>query len=282
MVPPFIEIQNLTYQYPDGTKALHNISVEIKQGKKIALLGNNGAGKSTLLLHLNAILTPTSGKFFYKGNEFTYKRKEKKSLRADVGIVFQDSETQLFSSSVYEDIQYGPRNMGLSKEQVDAAVQKAMELTDTVSLKGKPPHFLSMGQKKRAAIASVLSMNPSLMIFDEPTAGLDPYYSNRIVTILDQSANSNRTILVSTHDIDFAYEWADEIWVLSGGELIARNSPVEVFQDASVLKKSHLRLPWVLEVYEEIKGRLDEQNIPRSKVELFEMLHRFEGGCGMD
>lgn len=275
MTTPFIELQNLTYQYPDGTVALNNISLEIEQGKKIALLGNNGAGKSTLLLHLNAILTPTSGKFFYKGNAFTYKRKEKKLLRGDVGVVFQDSETQLFSSSVYEDIQYGPRNMGLSKEQVDEVVQKAMELTDTLSLKEKPPHFLSIGQKKRAAIATVLSMNPSLMIFDEPTAGLDPYYSNRIVSILEQSANENRTILVSTHDIDFAYEWADEIWVLSGGKLIAKNRPVEVFQDASVLEQSHLRLPWVLEVYEKVKGGLNEQNSPRSKEELFEMLQTF-------
>lgn len=275
MTTPFIELQNLTYQYPDGTVALNNISLEIEQGKKIALLGNNGAGKSTLLLHLNAILTPTSGKFFYKGNAFTYKRKEKKLLRGDVGVVFQDSETQLFSSSVYEDIQYGPRNMGLSKEQVDEVVQKAMELTDTLSLKEKPPHFLSIGQKKRAAIATVLSMNPSLMIFDEPTAGLDPYYSNRIVSILEQSANENRTILVSTHDIDFAYEWADEIWVLSGGKLIAKNRPVEVFQDASVLEQSHLRLPWVLEVYEKIKGGLNKQNSPRSKEELFEMLQTF-------
>ncbi|MDF1511426.1 ATP-binding cassette domain-containing protein [Robertmurraya sp. DFI.2.37] len=147
MVQSFLELKNVSYQYPDGTLALNNISLKITMGKKIALLGNNGAGKSTLLLHLNAVLAPTRGQLYYKGEEFTYKRKEKNKLRGDVGIVFQDPDTQLFSSSVYDDIQYGPRNMGLSKEEVESRVLTAMKLTDTMSLKEKPPHFLSVGQK---------------------------------------------------------------------------------------------------------------------------------------
>lgn len=272
MVQSFLELKNVSYQYPDGTLALNNISLKITMGKKIALLGNNGAGKSTLLLHLNAVLAPTRGQLYYKGEEFTYKRKEKNKLRGDVGIVFQDPDTQLFSSSVYDDIQYGPRNMGLSKEEVESRVLTAMKLTDTMSLKEKPPHFLSVGQKKRVAIASVLSMKPTLMIFDEPTAGLDPYYSNRILNILNQLATEERTVLVSTHDVDFAYEWADEIWLLSEGMLIARNAPFEIFQDQALLAKSHLRQPWVLEVFAKIKEPLKMTTFPRSKEELLTIL----------
>lgn len=272
MVQPFLELKNVSYQYPDGTLALNNISLQIITGKKIALLGNNGAGKSTLLLHLNAVLAPTTGQLYYKGKDFTYKRKEKNKLRGDVGIVFQDPDTQLFSSSVYDDIQYGPRNMGLSKEEVESRVLEAMEMTDTMSLKEKPPHFLSVGQKKRVAIASVLSMKPALMIFDEPTAGLDPYYTNRILNILNQLATKERTILVSTHDVDFAYEWADEIWLLSEGMLIARNAPFEIFQDQTLLAKSHLRQPWVLEVFAKIKEPLKMSTCPRSKEELLTIL----------
>ncbi|MGG0720171.1 ATP-binding cassette domain-containing protein [Robertmurraya massiliosenegalensis] len=270
----FLELKDVFYQYPDGTLALNNISLQIKKGKKIALLGNNGAGKSTLLLHLNAILTPTKGQLFYKGKAFSYKRKEKNRLRGDVGIVFQDPDTQLFSSSVYEDIQYGPRNMGLSKEEIESVVQNAMELTDTFTLQEKPPHFLSVGQKKRVAIAGILAMNPELMIFDEPTAGLDPYYSKEMVNMLHLVASENRTILVSTHDVDFAYEWADEIWVLSDGSLIAQNVPSKVFQDPQLLAKSHLRLPWILEVFEQMKGAIKEPSCPRSKKDLFEILQQ--------
>lgn len=273
MTNVLLEIENLSHQYPDGTMALQSVSLTIEKGKKIALLGNNGAGKSTLFLHLNAILQPTSGKMYYKGKPFTYKRKEKQKLRADVGVVFQDPETQLFSSSVYDDIQYGPLNMGLPKEQVEKAVQRAMELTETESLKDKPPHFLSIGQKKRAAIATVLSMNPSLLILDEPTAGLDPYYSNKILHILDEVSSEERTIIISTHDIDFAFEWADEIWVISGGRLIAQDFPVQVFQNKEVLEKSHLRLPWVLEVFEQMAGQADSMQPPNSKEELFALLH---------
>lgn len=277
MEQSFLQLKDVSYRYPDGTLALNNISLQIKKGKKIALLGNNGAGKSTLLLHLNAILTPTKGQLFYKGKEFSYKRKDKNRLRGDVGIVFQDPDTQLFSSSVYEDIQYGPRNMGLSKEEIETVVQKAMELTDTVPLQEKPPHFLSVGQKKRVAIAGILAMNPELMIFDEPTAGLDPYYSKEMVNMLHLVARENRTILVSTHDVDFAYEWADEIWVLSEGRLIAQNVPIKVFQDPQLLAKSHLRLPWILEVFEQIKGAKKEPSYPRSKIELFEVLQQYAG-----
>lgn len=272
MEQPFLKLKDLSYQYPDGTMALNNISIEIKKGRKIALLGNNGAGKSTLLLHLNAILAPISGHLFYKGKNFTYTRREKRMLRQQVGIVFQDPDAQIVSSSVYEDIRYGPRNMGLSPTEVKDRVETAMEMTDTVSLKEKPPHFLSLGQKKRVAIAGVLAMNPELMILDEPTSGLDPYYTEKVLNILNVVSKENCTILISTHDVDFAYEWADEVWIMVDGRMISVGSPIEVFQDESIVHKSHLKKPWIIDVFDQVSGLLKVRKYPRSRSELLKML----------
>lgn len=274
MEQPFLTLKDISYQYPDGTVALNQLSVKIKMGQKIALLGNNGAGKSTLLLHLNAILTPTSGQLFHRGKSFTYTRKEKRMLRQQVGIVFQDPDAQLVSSSVYEDIKYGPYNMGLSPQEVKERVEAAMDITETFSLKEKPPHFLSIGQKKRVAIAGVLAMNPALMILDEPTAGLDPYYTERVLTILNAAYNEKRTILISTHDVDFAYEWADEVWVMVDGRMISTGSPLEVFQDESLFHKSHLKKPWIIDVFDQVKGPLKMNEYPRSRNELLSTLQK--------
>lgn len=274
MDKPLIRLDDVTFQYPDGTQALKHISLQIKKGRKIALLGNNGAGKSTLLLQFNAILAPTSGQLIYKGESITYKRSEKNMLRQQVGIVFQDPDTQLFASTVFEDIQYGPRNMGLSQEEVISRVEYAMHLTETDSLMDKPPHLLSLGQKKRVAIAGVLAMNPELMILDEPTAGLDPYYTEKILDILNTIFNPNRSILISTHDVDFAYEWADELWIMSDGHLISVGSPVEVFQNTENLSKSHLKKPWIMDVFDQIKDLVDTNEYPSSRKELMMILQK--------
>ncbi|PWA12209.1 energy-coupling factor ABC transporter ATP-binding protein [Pueribacillus theae] len=265
---PILELKGISYQYPDHTAALKNVSLKIERGKKIALLGNNGAGKSTLLLHLNAILTPSAGHMLFKGERMTYKRIEKQKLRQHVGIVFQDPDSQLFSSSVYEDIKYGPRNMGLAPEKVKEAVDVAMALTETASLKEKPPHFLSLGQKKRVAIAGVLAMNPELLILDEPTAGLDPYYTKKIMNVLNAIQNENRTMIISTHDVNLAFEWADEVWIMNDGKIISTGCPTIVFQDEAILNKSHLEKPWIMDVFETIKGPMKNISYPRSRIEL--------------
>ena len=277
MEQSFLQLKDVSYRYPDGTLALNNISLQIKKGKKIALLGNNGAGKSTLLLHLNAILTPTKGQLFYKGKEFSYKRKDKNRLRGDVGIVFQDPDTQLFSSSVYEDIKYGPRNMGLSREKVEEAVKNAMELTETEGLRDKPPHLLSIGQKKRVAIAGILAMNPDLMVLDEPTAGLDSYYTKRVMKILSDIHSQGKTIILSTHDVNLAYEWADEVIILHDGEIIHYGSPIEVFQNEEIIEKSHLEKPWIVEVINQldVKEEVLNAKYPKTKEELFQLLKSY-------
>ncbi|KKI90921.1 cobalt ABC transporter ATPase [Bacillus sp. SA1-12] len=257
--------------------ALNQINLSIEKGKKIALLGNNGAGKSTLFLLMNGILKPTSGSIFYRGKKLTYKRKEIQQLRQQVGIVFQNSETQLFSSSVYEDIKYGPKNLHLPIEEIERRVKEVITLTETESLKDKPPHFLSIGQKKRVAIAGIVAIDPELMVLDEPTAGLDPYYSKRTMEILGKINHRNRTVLLSTHDVDLAYEWADEVIILNNGHLLAQGIPVEVFNQREILEKSHLQKPWMMEVFERLQGtNLSNKKYPRSKAELFEMMESIQ------
>jgi cobalt/nickel transport system ATP-binding protein len=282
MSEPIIKFEQVSYQYADGTMALNQINLSIEKGKKIALLGNNGAGKSTLFLLLNAILKPTSGSILYSGKKLTYKRKEIKQLRQKVGIVFQNSETQLFSSSVYEDIKYGPKNLNLPSEEIERRVKEVITLTETEALKDKPPHFLSIGQKKRVAIAGIVAMDPELMVLDEPTAGLDPYYSKRMLDILEKIHHRNRTILLSTHNVDLAYEWADEVIILNNGHLLAQGTPVEVFNKREILEKSHLQKPWIMEVFEKFQ-RTDFSNkkYPRSKAELFEMMESCFNGTSI-
>ncbi|WP_226665316.1 energy-coupling factor ABC transporter ATP-binding protein [Metabacillus litoralis] len=259
MTTPLISFENISYQYPDKTLALKSLSLHIDKGKKIALIGNNGAGKSTLFLLLNGLLIPSGGKIYFNGKVLTYKRVELKKLRQKVGIVFQNPDSQLFSSSVYEDIKFGPKNLGLSKEEIQKAADQAIHLTETETLKEKPPHFLSLGQKKRVAIAGIIAMNPELMVLDEPTAGLDPYYAKKIMQILNDIHHENRTILLSTHNVDLAYEWADEIIVLHNGSLLAQGQPAKVFQNRELLKQSHINQPMILEIYQQL---LNTMNIP--------------------
>lgn len=274
MSVPLFELEQISYLYPDGTIALHNISLSIERGKKIAILGNNGAGKSTLFLHLNGILKPTSGVLRWKGEPFTYKRQEIRKLRQQVGIVFQNPESQLFSSTVYEDIKYGPQNLGLSLQEVEQAVQQAMDLTDTTNLKDKPPHFLSIGQKKRVTIAGVLAMNPEIMVLDEPTAGLDSYYSKKLIDVLRQFSTPEKTIILSTHDVNLAYEWADEVMIMNDGKMITCGRPEQVFQDELILELSHLEKPWIMEVYEQIvrKNPSMKAQYPKTKRDLTNIL----------
>ena len=277
MQTSIVSFENITYKYEDGTTALKDISLSIERGKKIALIGNNGAGKSTLFLLLNGILKPTSGTINFKGKQLSYTRKEIKQLRQCVGIVFQNPETQLFSSSVYDDIKFGPKNLGLSPKELKQTVQQAMALTETESLKDKPPHFLSVGQKKRVTIAGIIAMNPELMILDEPTAGLDPYYAKKIMQLLSHFHNKDRTILLSTHNVNLAYEWADEVIILNDGKVIDQGLPEKVFENTEVIQQSHLEKPWIIEVYKkitEINPEFVQKDYPKSKKELFQILDK--------
>lgn len=268
-------IEGLTHHFADGTFALNDLSLTIQHGKKIALLGNNGAGKSTLFLHLNGLLQPTAGTIRFKGKKMKYDRKSLLSLRKQVGIVFQDPDSQLFSANVQQDISFGPMNLGWDRIKVQEKVNWAMAQTEVTELKDRPTHFLSLGQKKRVAIAGILAMEPDVWLLDEPTAGLDPYFSRQIMALLDSIHHPDKTIILSTHDVNLAYQWADEVVVMNDGKVIYQGDPISVFHDEDVLLRAHLEKPWVFEMFQALlqsRNPAERDSFPRTKEELLQKL----------
>ncbi|QTB20974.1 ABC transporter ATP-binding protein [Lysinibacillus sphaericus] len=277
MTAYYFQLTNLSYAYADGTKALTDISLDIPKGKKIAILGHNGAGKSTLFQHLNGILKPTAGTISFNGNELQYSRKALKALRQQVGIVFQDADNQLFSGTVKQDIAYGPLNLGWSTEKIEEKIAWAVAQTEVTELLDKPIHFLSVGQKKRVAMAGVLAMEPAVLLLDEPTAGLDSYYASQIFQYLDKLEDCERTIIAATHDISLAYEWADHIIVMEAGNIIYHGDSIALFYEEELLKRAHLERPWVFEMTMALqKKKLWQENIsvPRSKHDLLQLIEQ--------
>ena len=244
-----LEAVDLEYSYPDGTKALSNVNLKVQRGEKLAILGSNGAGKSTLFMQFNGIYRPNSGSIKYQGQDISYKNKALIELRKQVGVVFQDPDSQLFSSSVYQDISFGPLNLGLSEEEVRERVKQALIDTETTDLEDKPTHLLSYGQKKRVSIAGVLAMEPEVIIFDEPTAGLDPRHAQEFMQLLEDFSLEGKTIILSTHDVDLAYSWSDRLAIMSSGEIIAHGEPRELFLRPELIERADLALPWLLEMY---------------------------------
>lgn len=277
MLSYVLEAKEVSYTYPDGTKALDKVNMSIEKGKKIAIIGANGAGKSTLFLHFNGINKPIHGEISYNGKKLIYSNNELMKLRKAIGIVFQEPDNQLFSSSVVQEISFGPMNMKLSRAEVLKKVEAAMEATAISDLRYKPTHFLSYGQKKRVAIASILAMEPAVLILDEPTSGLDPQNTDIILDILNKLNQSGTTIVVSTHDIDMAYTWADYIYVMNHGKVVGQGKPEEVFTNKEILKTANLKQPWLVEVYCELSSEESVNNcnnsIPRSKEQLIHFIN---------
>lgn len=273
----YFELNQLSYAYADGTKALSDITLDIPKGKKIAILGHNGAGKSTLFQHLNGILKPTAGTILFEGNGLEYNRKALKVLRQQVGIVFQNADHQLFSGTVKQDIAFGPLNLGWSTEKMEEKIAWAVAQTEVEDLLDKPIHFLSVGQKKRVAMAGVLAMEPSVLLLDEPTAGLDNYYATQVLQYLAKLEDGERTILLATHDIPLAYEWADLMIVMEAGKIIYNGDPIALFYEEELLKRAHLERPWIFEMVMALqKKKLLQENItiPRSKNELQQLIEQ--------
>ena len=251
-----IEVRDLTYTYADGTKALDGISFSAEAGKVTGILGSNGAGKSTLFLNLNGVLTPQGGQVLLDGQPVSYARRDLPELRRKVGVVFQDPDDQLFSADVYRDVSFGAVNLGLPEEEVRRRVEDAMERTGITALRDKPTHALSYGQKKRVAIAGVLVMEPSVMILDEPTAGLDPQGVSDIMGLLSEIREKlGITIILATHDMDIIPLYCDHVYLLSGGRMAADGTPEEVFRQPELLRQNHLRLPRIAHLMEILSDR---------------------------
>lgn len=248
------DIQNLTHEYSDGTLALDNVSVGFKRSERIALLGTNGSGKTTLLNHLNGILKPTSGRILFDGNPLKYDAKSLLELRKRVGFVFQDPNDQLFAPTVRQDVAFGPLNLGYSTEKVKVIVEEALAIVGMSGFGDKPPHFMSLGQKKRVALAGVLAMEPEVIIMDEPTSNLDPRATSDILHLLLQlNKEKGITLLLATHDVDMVPLFATEMYVLNKGKLVSQGTPKESFSNGDLIRKVNLRSPRITHLFEVLK-----------------------------
>jgi len=275
MSGPILEALDVHYTYPDGTRALRGVTLRVPEGSKVAVLGPNGAGKTTLFLHFNGILRPRSGTVRFAGREIRYDRRSLGELRRQVGMVFQDPDSQLFCASVFEEVSFGPVNLGLTPEEVRRRVREALRATDAEDLADRPTHYLSYGQKKRVCVAGVLAMGPRVLICDEPTAGLDPRQSAGLMELLDRIACRSGTVLIATQDVDLAYSWADRVVVLKDGQVVGEGNPTEIFLDEDLLRRADLAAPWVVAVYRELVGRglvRPDAPVPRNREQLFGLL----------
>lgn len=228
MTAPVIELQGVTFTYPGNITALDTFSASIARGRRTAVLGRNGSGKTTLFSLLNGLQRPENGVILFDGEPIRYDRSGLLKLRQAVGMVFQDPDSQLFSACIYEDISFGPLNLGLSENEVRRRVENALGQMRLEGVEGRPTHSLSFGQKKRACIAGVLAMQPQVLVLDEPFAGLDPVMATEFMTILDELHQSGTTLIIATHDLDLAYAWADEAIILQNGRLLAQGDALEL------------------------------------------------------
>ena len=273
---PLLETDNITYTYSNGPAALTGVSVQIAGGSKTAIVGPNGAGKSTLLLMLNGMLRPTSGEVRFSGQPLAYDNRSLRDLRRRVGFVFQNPDVQIIAPTVEADVAFGPVNLGLSPDAVRRAVRDALGYVGLRGYEKRPPHHLSGGEKKRVAIAGILAMEPAVLVFDEPTNTLDPASSEEVMELLEELASGGRTVLISTHDVELAYRWADSVILMEQGRVLARGPPEEVFSDHGLLAAARLKPPALLDLYNELglRGVIDGGVPPKSVLEFTDRIER--------
>ncbi|KPJ57659.1 MAG: cobalt ABC transporter ATP-binding protein [Planctomycetes bacterium DG_23] len=235
-----VRIENLHYTYPEGTQALKGISLRIYEGESVGIIGPNGAGKSTLLLHLNGILPAAGqgeGRVVALGEEI---RRNDKRIRSDIGFVFEDPDEQLFMPRVFDDVAFGPLNMGLSGEEVKARVKDALRAVNLAGFEERSPHHLSAGEKRAAAIATVLSMRPQILVIDEPASDLDPRSRRNIIHLLN---TFRMTKMIATHDLDMVLEVATRCILLDEGKVIKDGPGEEVLKNRELLEAHGLEMP---------------------------------------
>ncbi len=267
-----LEIKKISFFYEQGKPALKDVSLSIDKGEKIAVLGANGAGKSTFFLTINGVRVPQEGKIFYRGEEIG--KKNRRILAEHIGIVFQEADNQIIGSTVKSEVAFGPINQGLSIKKVEEQTIGAMREMGIEEWGDRPPHYLSGGEKKRVTIADILAMMPEIIVFDEPTASLDPVNVDMFEQVAMRLSKEGKTVLVSTHNVDFAYRFAERILVFAEGQLLADGNSNDIFSNQELLQKNHLKKPIILEIYELLKrkGKLASGIMPKTLVELEALL----------
>lgn len=233
-----IEIKDLYYKYPDGYEALKGIDLTLHKGQSLGIVGSNGAGKSTLLLQLTGINRPSSGKI--EINSLEVNKKNLAQIRKDIGFVFQNPEDQLFTTSIYEDVAFGPKNYKLSRQEVDKRVTDSLEKVGILELKNRAPYRLSGGQKNMAAIATAISMEPSILIMDEPTSALDPKARRKLINLLN---SFDYTKIIASHDLDMILDTCERTIVLKNGQIVADGDTQIILLDRDLMEECDLELP---------------------------------------
>jgi cobalt/nickel transport system ATP-binding protein len=245
-VTPLVDLRCEAHTYPDGTVGMHDVEFSVYPDEVVALLGGNGAGKSTLLEHLNATLVPDDGELVVAGTPIT--EGDEAHARKEVGFVFQDADTQLVAPTVLDDVMFGLQNYGVPGDEARERAREALATVDASHLEGRIPHYLSGGEKRLVGLAGVLVLEPSVVVLDEPLAGLDPERSRLVADRIGQIHEEGISVVLSTHDLEFAAQVADRVCVMADGNVIGEGPPREVFYDDALLDDANLHPPSAVRV----------------------------------
>jgi len=270
-----VELKNVRYVYPDGLIALDDVNLEIKKREKVAIIGPNGAGKSTLLMNMVGIIKPSQGEINILGTALNDKNIYE--IRRKVGLTFQNPDDQLFCSTVFEDVAFGPTTQGLTEEEVTLRTKEALKQVGLEGYENRQPHHLSEGEKKKVAIATVLSMHPRVLIIDEPTANLDPKSREELIELINNlSREQEFTLIVATHDVEAVSQISDRIFILNKGRVVAEGPVREVFSQLNLLREARLQPPTIFQLFNRLveKGFAGPKNMPLTIDEALDEIQR--------
>jgi cobalt/nickel transport system ATP-binding protein len=276
-VSSILEARGVSFAYGPGKWAIRDLNFVLDSPRRVCVLGANGVGKSTLMMLLNGTLRPHQGELVILGKPIDYSRAGLHMLRRQVGIVLQDPDDQLFGATVEQDVAFGPLNNGLASEEARALVAESLRSLEIPHLADRPIHELSLGEKKRVALAGVLVLRPQIILLDEPTAGLDFAGISALLELMNGLHRAGTTLVISTHDTDLAYQWADEAWVLGDGHVAAQGPTSLVLHDRATLHQAHLKVPLLIEVglaIREAYSELAAQALPTNREELLRLLEQ--------
>ena len=248
-----IEVEDVHFTYPDGLHVLKGATCSIRKGEKVALIGPNGAGKSTFMSLLNGVSLPTQGRVKIFGSEVV--KDNLIEIRRQVGIVFQDPDDQLFCPTVFDDVAFGPLNLGLPRDEIEQRVKEALDTVGLIGYEERSSFHLSFGERKRLALATVLSYQPDILVFDEPSTNMDPLNRRKLIKWL---ANSDKTILLCTHDLDIALDVCDRCLMLADGHFVADGKASDILYNRQLLEENHLELPLALMTHELLHDKLSK------------------------